>query len=162
MTYFPDVFATELTIFRIVWAVAWADGELSQAERDLLADFIDRYSGDEILNPLLREELEQAMARGVGDGHSWQDLVGQLTSQDDRELVLKLSYQIIRIAPRTGEELPINRDEKQAYRLLVELLALPEERVREIEWAADTELDTPPSIARLLRERFAALFGGAS
>jgi hypothetical protein len=61
------------------------------------------------------------------------ELVPKLTSTAQRQVVLKLGYQVISASARSSEEELINQEEAAAYNRLVELLALPEEVVQEIE-----------------------------
>lgn len=141
----------ETALLRIVCTVAWADGECSTAERDLLAMFVDHHlhgdtstSAAEVgLETLLTERLPvEALA----------SLVAQLPGAEDRELALKLAYMMIRVGRRSPAEPSINAQERVAYRRLVDLLALDDQRIGEIEWAAEADLPRKQGLAQLLDE----------
>jgi len=141
---------TQSALLRIVCTVAWADGECSSAERKLLAELAAgplhadaTAPADAALDDLLAERLPvEALA----------ELVAQLPDTDDRELALKLAYMMIRVGRRTPAEPSINAQERVAYRRLVDLLALGDERIREIEWAAEADLPRKHGLAQLLDE----------
>jgi uncharacterized tellurite resistance protein B-like protein len=141
----------QAALLRIICTVAWADGECSTAERDLLATLVARHWHGDTAAPLGEEDLERFLAERLPvDGLS--GLVAQLTSTDDRELALKLSYMMVRVGRRSPEEASINAQERVAYRSLVELLGLGDGRIREIEWAAEADLPKKHGLAQLLEE----------
>lgn len=150
----------EQNLFQIVCSVAWSDGEFSPEERDLLSRLIRQYST--AVDPA-EEGVEglHRLSSGPLRAEEWEQLVHSLGSEEDRELALKLSYMMIRIsAGHTGRS-GINRQEKIAYRRLVDLLALPLAKVEEIEWAAEAELSRTSGILDVLASRFRSLFGAA-
>jgi hypothetical protein len=149
----------DLDLFRIVCAVAWADGDFAPEERDLLDRLIRRYTGE---GEGQAEADSTALARESLRPSSLDSLVSRLHSEEDRELALKLSHMMVRIGRRSPGEPSINPPEKVAYRRLVELLALPPERVEEIEWAAGQELAARSGILDVLAERFRHLIGTGS
>lgn len=148
----------EQNLFQIVCSVAWSDGEFSLEERELLSSLIQRYSTG--VDPAT-EGLEGLHRLSPGPLHpeGWEELVGSLASEEDRQLALKLSYMMIRISAGSAGESGINRQEKIAYRRLVDLLALPEQTVEEIEWAAESELKQKHGLLDLLSAQFRSLFG---
>jgi hypothetical protein len=153
----PDAAGTDPTLLRIVCAVAWADGDFSTEERDLLERLQRRYADDGL--PASLPEGSDPGGPATGAATPLEDLVAVLRSEEDRELALKLSYMMIRVGRRAGDEASINAAEKRAYRHLVELLALPEERIAEIEWAAGQELARGGGLRELLLARFLPLIG---
>ncbi|KEF42426.1 MAG: hypothetical protein ER33_06105 [Cyanobium sp. CACIAM 14] len=78
--------------------------------------------------------------------------MARLPSSEDRELALKLGYMMVRVGRRSPGEPSINAQERIAYRQLVELLGLGDERIREIEWAAEADLPKKQGLAQLLEE----------
>jgi len=62
--------------------------------------------------------------------------VAQIESPEERELILKLGYEVINVSARTPNEPTINQQEAAAYKELVKLLDLPEAVVNRLE--ADT------------------------
>ena len=141
----------QVTLLRIVCTVAWADGECSPAERELLAELVARHQLGAGPMPLGEAGLEAFLAERL-PVTALADLVGQLSSSEDRELALKLSYMMVRVGRRSPGEPSINAQERVAYRSLVELLGLGEERIREIEWAAEADLPRKHGLAQLIEE----------
>lgn len=70
-----------------------------------------------------------------------EELIPKLKTQQERELVLTLGYEVINSSARTPDEPNINDEEAAAYQKLVNLLELPEDVVKRIETgiAAGTE-----------------------
>lgn len=141
----------QAALLRIVCTVAWADGECSKAERELLAEQMatqlhggsPESFGDAQLEAFLAERLPVS---------GLDDLVAQLPGSDDRQLALKLSYMMVRVGRRSPAEPSINAQERVAYRHLVELLGLEDARIQEIEWAAEADLPKKEGLAQLLAE----------
>jgi hypothetical protein len=149
--------ATELDLLRIVCAVAWCDGDFSDEEQQLLARLVARYlSPPDGAGPTA--EAVQSIASRAASLELLDSLPRGLTSPEDRQLALKLAYMMVRIGRAPGDVEAINPQEKQAYRRLVEALALPSEEVEATEWAAEQELGQHSGgLLALLRPRFAGL-----
>jgi hypothetical protein len=60
-------------------------------------------------------------------------LTPKLQSTEEKELVLRLGYEVIGASARTQEEELINDHEAAAYQKLVSLLGLPPETIQRIE-----------------------------
>jgi hypothetical protein len=153
----PPTGADDLSLLRIVCAVAWADGQFSEEERTLLQRLMNRYGGDGLPAGSAAAELTQPTLE-ENPGLLF-DLVKGLASEEDRELALKLSYMMIRCGCSGQEDSGINRAEKAAYRRLVELLGLPEGRIEQIEWAAEEEMAPTHGLLDVLAARFLHLLG---
>lgn len=136
----PSISPEEMNLVRIICSMAWSDGELSSEEKEfLLSYFSQLFSQDEEEDQNLRQELQDYVSQNI-HLESLEKLVAKLQSEEDRELMLKLGYMVIRVSRRASTESSINPQEKVAYRRLVELLALSEETIQKIEWAAEDEL----------------------
>jgi hypothetical protein len=151
----PDA---DLALLRILCTVAWADGDFAPEERKLLLQLVERYFLPDA-GEASAAELIGTVSAEPGQGGSLEAAVPLLTMEEHRELALKLAFMVIRVGRRPGDEASINLQEKQAYRRLVELLSLPEDQVREIEWAAEEELNRHRSLWDVLRSRFPWLSG---
>jgi len=149
--------AEQTNLLKIVWTMAWSDGEFSEEEQDLLLSYCSEL--------LAENEQQQAEIKAYLASKSVEipaielldELVPQLSIEEDRELALKLGYMVIAISKKTGLDSQINLEEKRAYRKLVELLNLPDETVQKIEWAANTDLERqeqPLEILKSLLARF--------
>jgi hypothetical protein len=141
----------QAALLRIVCTVAWADGECSAAEHDLLVQLVARHLHPGASTPSDGEALDAFLAEKLPVSCLGEQ-VAQLGSSEDRELALKLSYMMVRVGRRSPEEPSINSQERVAYRRLVDLLGLGDERIREIEWAAEADLPRKHGLAQLLDE----------
>ncbi|MEA5410829.1 hypothetical protein VB737_03525 [Synechococcus sp. BA-120 BA3] len=141
----------QAALLRIVCTVAWADGECSRAERELLAEQVANHLLGDNPDSLAEAQLEAFLAERLPVA-GLDDLVTQLPGYDDRQLALKLSYMMVRVGRRSTAEPSINAQERVAYRHLVELLGLEDARIQEIEWAAEADLPKKEGLAQLLAE----------
>ncbi len=141
----------QAALLRIVCTVAWADGECSRAERELLAEQVVAHLHGGSPDSLGEAQLEAFLAERLPVS-GLDDLVTQLPGSDDRQLALKLSYMMVRVGRRSPAEASINAQERVAYRHLVELLGLEDTRTQEIEWAAEADLPKKEGLAQLLAE----------
>lgn len=128
-------------LLNILSCVAWSDGELSAEEKDLLVQ-------------LGADEVAASEAHGL---ETLDALIPRLDSDDDRQLAVKLAYQVIRISRRPGETSSINAQEKVAYRRLIDGLGLEETQIQEAEWAAEQDLAGHTSLLGFLASRFQGL-----
>lgn len=116
----------EITIIRIVASIAWADFNLTKEEQDLILLRLSNQFAD---TPEEQEKLTEDLKNFLGTDISLNELVPNLTTQEDKERVLKLSYEVIKVGD-------INEYELDAYNELKYLLNLPENIVHEIENSA--------------------------
>ncbi|NMF86530.1 TerB family tellurite resistance protein [Nodosilinea sp. P-1105] len=126
----PSISPSQMTLLRIVSTMAWSDGHLADEEVEVM---LDQFSGLFANNPdhqqALRTELRDYMMQNI----PLEELTPKLTSAAERELVLKLGYQVISASSRTPDENLINQQEADAYQKLVTLLDLPEDVVAQVE-----------------------------
>ncbi len=150
--------ASQRALLRIVCWVAWSDGDFAAGERELLETLVARLLQREPSDPGAAQVVHALAAEPLGDAEL-AALVAALDDSDTRRLAVKLALQMVSISQGPDDAAPINAAEKQAYRRLLEALALPEDDIRESEWAARQELDRKPSLLELLTgalERFGA------
>jgi hypothetical protein len=126
----PSITPRQMNLLRIVTSMAWSDGHLASEEIDLM---LDRFSGifaaDAPQQQRLRQELQEYMTQNI----PLEELTPKLQTPEERELVLRLGYEVIRSSTRTPTEDKINEEEAAAYTKLVQLLDLPEETVQRVE-----------------------------
>ena len=146
-----ELTSAQAALLRIVCTVAWADGECSTAERELLAEQVATLLNGDSPTGLGEAQLETFLAERLPVA-GLDALVDQLPGSDDRQLALKLSYMMVRVGLRSPGEPSINAQERVAYRQLVELLGLEDARIQEIEWAAEADLPKKEGLAQLLAE----------
>ncbi|MCP9926680.1 TerB family tellurite resistance protein [Cyanobium sp. CH-040] len=144
--------AAELTpaqraLLRLVCWVAMADGDFAEQERQLLQKLV----ASTLPAPAdSAADAVQALAAGALEEPDLEALVADLDDADDRQLAVKLAFQMACVNQRPEDDAVINTAEKRAYRRLVELLKLPETEVAEAEWAARQELQQRPSLLELI------------
>ncbi|MGA7932135.1 MAG: TerB family tellurite resistance protein [Kovacikia sp.] len=132
----PRISPKEMNLLRAVCSLAWSDGELSSEELELmLSEFSNLFAKGEEDKQHLRDELREYASQNI----PLEELVPKIEREEDRELVLKLGYMVIRASRRDPNEPLINLDEKAAYRRLMNLLALPEETATRIEHLVEEE-----------------------
>ncbi len=118
--------------------MAWSDGHLAQEEVDImLAAFSTIFSKNTDRQHQLQDELKEYLLQNI----PLDELVPRLESEEERQLVLKLGYQVIASSARNPDEPHINADEAKAYRQLVKLLDLPADVVTQMEDEVDTEIN---------------------
>jgi Tellurite resistance protein TerB len=140
----------KINLLQIVCAIAWADGELAIAEKELMLNqFSQLFSEAPREEQKLRQELEIYVAEKI-DLQVLEQLVAKLETEEDRELMIKLGYLVIRASQPTDIRSSINPKEKLGYRRLVELLALPESTIEKIEWIAEEDLKQHDNVLNAL------------
>ena len=152
-----DPNASDLDLLRLVCAVAWCDGDFSDDERRLLSRLVARY-----LSPPDGTGPSPAAVDGIASQAASLELLDTLPqalqTPEDRQLAVKLAYMMVRVGRAPGDVQPINPQEKQAYRRLVDGLGLSEDELKAIEWAGEQELRAHSGgLLALLRQRFGGL-----
>jgi len=125
----PSITPDQMTLLRIVSTMAWSDGNLAEEEVDVMLTQFSQLFGNGQGQHALKEELRDYLMQNI----PLEELVPQLTTPAEKELVLRLGYQVISASARTPEEAKINPEEAQAYHKLANLLDLPPDRVTQIE-----------------------------
>jgi hypothetical protein len=137
--------APQRALLRLVCWVAMADGDLAAEERQLLERVVARtLPGPDTADAAMRTLIADLQEPDL------QALVAELGDADERQLAVKLAFQMACSNQRAGDASRFNTAEKQAYRRLVEWIDLPESEVEEAEWAARQELEQPRSLVELI------------
>lgn len=133
----PSISPKQMTLLRIVAAMAWADGHLAEEEVGVAIESFSRiFSKHDDHQARLQEELREYLMQNL----PLESLVPQLETLEERKLVLKLGYEVIASSARSPHEPTINAEEAMAYAKLVRLLELSDEVVQEIEDSVDRDL----------------------
>ncbi|MBR8830869.1 MAG: Vitamin B12 import ATP-binding protein BtuD [Chroococcopsis gigantea SAG 12.99] len=120
----------QVKILRVAASIAWSDGTLSDAEQSvILKRLSEEFTNDTAEQLELQDELRNYLYTEVDP----EPLLAQLTEPEDREMIVKLSYEIISVSAFNKGETKVNLEESENYQSLIERLGLPMERVREIE-----------------------------
>jgi uncharacterized membrane protein YebE (DUF533 family) len=126
----PPIAPKQMNLLRVVAAMAWADGHLADEEIEVMLDRFSQLFGSNRDRQLsLKQELREYLVQNL----PLEEVVPQLTSDADKELVLELAYETIASSSRTPDEAAINADESAAYTKLVSLLGLAPDVVDRIE-----------------------------
>lgn len=149
----PSISPRQMNLLRIVAAMAWSDGGLAKEEVDIMLDrFSGMFAADVPQQQRLRQELQDYVMQNI----PLEELTPRLQSTEEKELVLRLGYEVICSSARSPEEDNINPDEAAAYQKLVDLLKLPSEAVERITSDAEAhccdEESVVESVARQLEE----------
>ncbi|NER85246.1 MAG: TerB family tellurite resistance protein, partial [Leptolyngbya sp. SIO1D8] len=94
----------------------------------MLKRFSSLFARDTEQQTDLQKELRDYLMQNI----PLEESVPKLQSEEERELVLRLGYEVIVSSARTPEESLINPEEENAYKRLVELLNLPPETVQRL------------------------------
>jgi hypothetical protein len=119
-----------MNLLRVVTAMAWSDGHLAVEEIDVMLNrFSQLFASDAEQQQALQTELREYMLQNF----PLEEVIPKLHTQEERELVLRLGYEVICSSARTPDEPIVNDEEAAAYQNLVTLLDLPVEVVERIE-----------------------------
>jgi hypothetical protein len=102
----------------------------------------------------LHRELRDYMMQNI----PLEELTPQLASSNERELVLRLGYEVISSSARTPDETLINDAEAAAYQKLVKLLDLPAEVVQRIEAEAQASASQAGSVVDTMTDHLQQFF----
>lgn len=126
----PSISPRQLTLMRVVASMAWSDGDLATEEVDLM---LKRFSGLFAAAAPHQDSLQKELRDYMMQNIPLEESVPQLQTDAERELVLRLGYEVINSSARTPEEARINSEEADAYQRLVNLIGLPAETVHRLE-----------------------------
>ncbi|NET10580.1 MAG: TerB family tellurite resistance protein [Merismopedia sp. SIO2A8] len=136
----PSISPRQMNILRIATSMAWCDGELSPEEADVMLERLSQvFESSKIQQEHLQDELRSYLVQKI----PLDELVPNLRTSEEKELVLRLGYEVIRASARTPDEEVVNDDEETAYNHLKVLLNLPTAAIQRIE--TDVEENLPPS-----------------
>jgi len=153
----PPISPRQMNLLRIVAAMAWSDGQLAQEEVDLM---LDRFSLIFAKNTQQQQQLQEELKEYLVQNIPLEELSPKLETQEERELVLKLGYEVIASSSRTPDEPNINVEEATAYQKLVAMLGLPEDVVKNIEATVERENQETRPLIESLTESLDKFFKG--
>ena len=126
----PSITPTQMNLLRIVASMAWSDGHLAEEEVDIMLDrFSKLFAHNATQQQVLHNELREYLIQNI----PLEESIPKLTNNEQREIVLRLGYEVIQSSARTPDEPMINLEEEKAYKRLVGLLNLPADTVKRIE-----------------------------
>ena len=133
----PSITPRQMNLLRIVAYMAWSDGQLAQEEVELMLNRFSSLFATGDSQKQLQEELRDYLMQNI----PLEESIPKLESQQERELVLKLGYEVIACSARTPDEPNINQNEEVAYQKLKQLLEIKRDEVERIETEANTQLN---------------------
>ena len=133
----PSITPRQMNLLRIVAYMAWSDGQLAQEEVDLMLNSFSSLFATGDSQQQLQQELRDYLMQNI----PLEESIPKLESQQEKEVVLKLGYEVIACSARTPEEPNINEEEEVAYQKLKQLLNLSPDVVERIEAEANTEVN---------------------
>lgn len=133
----PPISPRQMNMLRVVLSMAWADSTLEQKEVEVM---LNRFSQLFSSNPEQQDYLQAQLKEYFVQDVPLKEAVARLTTNEEKEVALRLSYEVINASARTPDEALINEDESEAYKQLVQLLDLPEAVVKRAEGAASATL----------------------
>ncbi|MBF2034378.1 MAG: TerB family tellurite resistance protein [Leptolyngbyaceae cyanobacterium T60_A2020_046] len=139
----PSISPRQMALMRVVASMAWSDGNLATEEVDLM---LDRFTGLFAQNPEHQAKLRQELRDYLMQNLPLEETVPQLNTLEEREMVLRLGYEVISSSARTEDEALINNEEADAYSRLVALLNLPPDVVARVEAEADVATRDRPVV----------------
>jgi hypothetical protein len=144
-----------MNLLRIVAAMAWSDGSLAAEEMNVMLDrFSGMFAADAPQQQALRQELQDYLTQNI----PLQELTPKLQTDAERELVLRLGYEVIASSTRTPDEAAINPEEAAAYQTLQQLLGLPPETAQRIEADVEASSNKPEGLVESLSTQLEAFF----
>jgi hypothetical protein len=125
----PSISPHQMDMLRVVTAMAWSDGELEPDEEIVILNELTHiFAPDPTQQRSLVTELKTYLSQNL----PLEDSLKHIRRKEDRQLVLRLSYQVIQASRRKADEPMINLEEAVHYQKLVQLLDLPPAEVEAI------------------------------
>ncbi len=133
----PPISPRQMHLLRAVLSMAWADDTLEQKEVEvMLSRFSQLFADGPEQKSYLQQQLQEYFVQDV----PLEEAVSNLETDADKELVLRLSYEVINASARTPDEAVVNQAESEAYQKLMTLLDLPDATVKQAEAEATASL----------------------
>ncbi|MBF2084630.1 TerB family tellurite resistance protein [Thermoleptolyngbya sp. C42_A2020_037] len=152
----PSISPSQMTLLRVVAAMAWADGNLAEEEVDVM---LDSFSGLFAADAPQKEELRKELRDYVMQNIPLEELIPKLQTIEERELVLRLGYAVINSSARTPDEELVNDEEAEAYQRLVDLLGFAPETVKRVEEEAIADLSQSEGLIERLTRHLGNFIG---
>ncbi len=122
----PPISPRQMNLMRVVLSMAWADKSLEEKEVEtMLARFSQMFAADPAQQNTLQQQLQEYFVQKI----PIEEAAAKLTTDAEKEIALRLSYEIISASARTPDESPINQAESEAYQKLLSMLNLPSDVV---------------------------------
>lgn len=145
----PSISPRQMTLLRVVAYMAWSDGGLAEEEVDVMLNRLSRvFAHSDTHIEQLQQELRSYLTQNI----PLDELVPKLSSYEERKLVLRLGYEVIRANTRSPGEEAINAEEAVAYDHLKQLLGLSEADILQIQAEVEAEGHNPSDMVDTLTQ----------
>ena len=133
----PPISPRQMNLLRVVLSMAWADDTLEQKEVEvMLTRFSQLFASDPDQQAYLQSQLKEYFVQDI----PLEEAASKINNENEKELALRLSYEVINASARTPEEAKVNQAESDAYKRLTDQLNLPEAIVKRAEQEATAAL----------------------
>ena len=132
------------TLLEIAKLIALSDGNISKEEEQLIRDLPKQIS----VNTDEADHVHEAEVSTL----SIKELVGALTSHEDRCLAARVAYLVAAVSRQPRDRLKINVDEQRVIQELLQELNLSKDELEEIESSAMQELNQNRSPIKLVMD----------
>lgn len=137
----PSITPHQMKLLRVVAAMAWVDGNLAPAEVEVILSRLSQlFAANAADQQKLREELKAYVIQEV----PIDETVQEITSPEERELILKLAYDVIQASTAPGETELISPVEAAAYQKLAEFFGLPADALDRVGSPPENGVGSPP------------------
>ncbi|NEQ30242.1 MAG: TerB family tellurite resistance protein, partial [Leptolyngbya sp. SIO4C5] len=130
---------------------------LERNEVDLM---LNRFSSLFSNSPQQQQQLQEELHAYLIQNIPLDELTPKLKTQAERELVLRLGYEVISASARSPGETPINSQEARAYQHLLDLLDLSPSVVKQVEAEAEAALNSKTGIVDRLTDELKQFLQG--
>lgn len=139
----PPITPRQMNILRVAASMAWSDGSLAEKEVEIMLDQLSGiFADDAPQQRQLRQELQEYVTQNI----PLAELTPKIQTDEDKELVLRLGYEVIRCSSRAPGEDKINEAEAIAYQNLITLLGVSDETVKRVEASVDQTFNADESM----------------
>ncbi|MGB3615043.1 MAG: hypothetical protein WBA10_14720 [Elainellaceae cyanobacterium] len=143
----PSISPRQMTLLRVVAYMAWSDGGLADEEADVMLNRLSSiFAHSDSQTKSLQQELQAYLMQNI----PLEELIPKIQSYEERKLVLRLGYEVIRANTRSPGEEAINADEADAYDKLKRLLSLSGADVQQIQAEVEAEDHQPSDMVNTL------------
>ena len=154
----PSITPRQMNLLRVVTAMAWADGNLAQEEVEVMLEEFSQLFATGEKQEQLRQELREYMIQNI----PLEELIPKLQTEEERELVLMLGYEVIKCSARSPDEPDINEEEAAAYQKLVQLLGLPQAVVKRVETVVNAQSQGSVGLIVTLKQKLEEFINSGS
>ncbi|MEL6939242.1 MAG: TerB family tellurite resistance protein [Cyanobacteria bacterium J06598_1] len=133
----PPISPKQMNLLRVVLSMAWADSTLEQKEVEVMLNrFSQLFASEPEQQDYLQSQLKEYFVQDV----PLEEAASKITTDAEKELAVRLSYEVINASARTPEEAKVNTEEQNAYKTLIEQLNLSDTIVKRAEQEAMASL----------------------